>query len=146
MSNRNGGGQQEQKKRWYGALERKMLDKTFGARIIEFKKACDSYQFSPEHKQIIVEVYTTLDSLLPRRNFIVHGVTYEVGFDDAAPKAYRVGIPKGNLNYFNEFSLSRADVEHSFPVERVREAIADCRNLANKLAPIANHLVQSMVC
>jgi|SRR5581483_1871534 len=124
---------------------REMLNETFGTRIKEFKRACDSYQFLPEHKQIIDEAYTALDALLPRRNFIVHGITHEIGFGDATPKAYRVGIPKGNLNYLNEFVLSHADVEHSFSAERVREATADCQNLTNKLAPIVTHLVQRMV-
>jgi hypothetical protein len=122
-----------------------MLDKTFGARIKKFERACSGYEFTAEHRETIDTVIKGLDDLLPRRNFIVHGNTYEIGLAGNEPKAYRIGAPKGNVDYLNEFLRHDADVKHSFPVERVRQATADCRGLASKLEYIANHLVNSAV-
>jgi hypothetical protein len=133
-----------QDKRHFQEIHLEMLDKTFGARIRELKKSCRDYTFTAEHRQTIDAAIIDLDNLLPRRNLIVHGVTFEVGFGDKEPKAYRIGAPKGNIDYMNDFLRYAADVEHSFSVERVRQAIGDCKTLASKLGPIITHMVNLM--
>jgi hypothetical protein len=130
-----------QNKKHFQEVHLEMLDETFGTRIKEFKRACSGYEFTTEHRETIDAAIRALDGLLPRRNLIVHGVTYEIGLAGNEPKAYRIGVPKGNIDYMNEFLRHAADVEHSFPVERVRQATADCKTLASKLGPITTYLV-----
>jgi hypothetical protein len=113
-----------------------MLDKTFGVRLKEFKKVSGAYAFTEHNRRRIDEAIIGLDDLLPRRNLIIHGYTYEVRFGDSQPKVYRVGIPKGNLDYMNQFLVHAADVKHSFSAGQVRQAVIDCKVLANKLGPI----------
>jgi hypothetical protein len=133
-----------QNKKHFEEVYLETLDKTFGARIKEFKRACSHYAFTPDQRATIDAAIVGLDDLLPRRNLIVHGITYEVGFAGSEPKAYRIGIPRGNIDYMNQFLRDGADVEHSFPVERVRQAIADCKALASILGPITAHLVKML--
>ncbi len=122
-----------------------MLGETFGNRIKAFKRACSNYAFNAEHCEALDAAIAELDDLLPRRNFIVHGVTYEVGFGDDEPKAYRIGVPKGNIDYLNEFLRHTTSVDHSFPIERVRQATADCKFLASKIGSIVTHLLNLFV-
>jgi hypothetical protein len=134
-----------QDKRSLDEIHLEWLDDTFGDRIKVFEKVCNSYSFTKEYREIINLIVKNLRNLLPRRNLIVHGMTHEVAFGGSEARAYRVGLPKGNLDYLNQFSLRAGDVEHSFPVERVRQATDDCRAIASDLAPITNHLAQLCV-
>jgi hypothetical protein len=122
-----------------------MLDKTFGVRLRGFKKICAEYQFKAEHHATIDEALLALDKLLPRRNLIIHGTTFDVGFGNKEARAYRVGVPKGNIEYMQQFLRKAADVEHSFSQEQVRQASADCRTLASKLGPIIADLLKALV-
>ncbi|MDA9512065.1 hypothetical protein XI04_03105 [Bradyrhizobium sp. CCBAU 11430] len=131
-----------QNKRHFTEVYLDMLNETFGTRIKEFKKSIQSYAFSPEHRAALDTATQALDDLLPRRNMIVHGSTYQVGFAGAPPEAYRVGIPKGDPDFLNEFMKQSGNVEHSFPVARVRQATADCKSISAMITPITNHLVQ----
>ena len=92
-----------QNKKHFEEIYLALLNETFGTRLREFKKAVSGYSFSAEHRATIDAAIIVLDGLLPRRNMIVHGVTMEVGFGDAEPKAYRIGIPNGDLDYLNKF-------------------------------------------
>src|SRR5215475_1259165 len=113
-------------KKHFESVYLEMLNETFGTRLREFKKAVTAYPFTATHRKVIDEAIVALDDLLPRRNMIVHGVTMEVGFGNAAPKPYRIGIPKGDLNYLNKFMRNAASVEHAFPIEGVLQATSDC--------------------
>src|SRR5262245_50460974 len=67
------------------SLERlfnEFIDKTFGEKIKLFKAACDARPFCDEHRAILTGAYTDLDNLLPKRNFIVHGSTYQIAKGD----------------------------------------------------------------
>jgi hypothetical protein len=134
-----------QPRRDFNEVHLEMLDKTFGARLREFKKICGAYQFTAPHRATIDEAIIGLDDLLPRRNLIIHGTTFEVSFGEKEAKAYRIGAPKGNIGYMHEFLRKAADVEHSFSPEQVREASADCRTLASKLGPIIGDLLKELV-
>jgi hypothetical protein len=83
------------------------MDKTMGDKIIEFKRVCDSYQFTERQRAILNEINTELDRLVQKRNWIVHGTTYQIGknADDAQP--YRIGKTRGDrggLGCLNSFS------------------------------------------
>jgi hypothetical protein len=66
-----------QNKRPFQQVHLEMLGETFGNRVRAFKNACRDYQFAAEHRQSIDEAIMCLDALLPRRNLIVHGITFE---------------------------------------------------------------------
>ncbi|MET4802569.1 hypothetical protein [Bradyrhizobium sp. LB11.1] len=121
-----------------------MLNETFGTRIKEFKKSIQNYAFSPEHRAALDTATKALDDLLPRRNLIVHGSTYQVGFGGAPPEAYRIGAPKGDQEFLNEFMRQQGNVEHSFTASRIRRATADCKSISAMISPITTHLVQLM--
>ena len=54
------------------------MGKTFGQKIGSFIM-CQAHQFSDAHQRILKDVCDDLDKLLPKRNFIVHGTTYQIG-------------------------------------------------------------------
>ena len=110
----------------FNEVHLEVLDKTFGVRLREFKKVCGAYQFKAPHRATIDEAIIGLDDLLPRRNLIIHGTTFEISFGKKEAKAYRIGAPKGTP-------------------EQVREASADCRTLASKLGPIIGDLLKELV-
>ncbi|TPQ32983.1 hypothetical protein C2U70_20370 [Bradyrhizobium guangdongense] len=122
-----------------------MLDKTFGARIREFKKAAALYDFSAEQRVSLDEIFADLDSILPKRNFIVHGTTMEMGVGDGPIVAYRVGAPKGNIHYLNEVISSTGQAAHVFTAERIRQVTTECMNIAGRLGPILNFMVNKLV-
>jgi hypothetical protein len=122
-----------------------LLDKTFGQRLRELKKVSAAYPFTEAHRATVDGAITGLDILLPKRNLIIHGTTFEVGFGNEPGKAYRIGSPKGNIDYMNEFLRNAADVEHSFSPEQVRQVSADCRMLSSKLGPIIADLLKALV-
>jgi hypothetical protein len=130
-----------QDKKHFNEVHLDLLNETFGTRIKEFKKACGSYAFAAEHQKTIDLAINDIEQLLPKRNFIVHGVTFEVGFGADEIRAYRIGITKGNLDYLNEFARQAGNVEHAFTAEKIRQATNQCRAIASKLGTITAHLV-----
>lgn len=94
---------------------------SFGPKIEWFKKWCEFGAVSKERRPILDRVYKNLDELLPKRNFLVHGETWEGSFKGRPRQAYRVGIVKKNLAYLDEFDRG----EHGanvFDLEQVRVA------------------------
>jgi hypothetical protein len=134
-----------QDKKHFEEVHLALLNETFGTRLNEFKKAVAGYPFSTEHRVTIEAAVLALEGLLPRRNMIVHGVTMEVGFGSAEPKAYRIGVPKRDLNYLNKFLRHAANVEHSFSIAQVRQATADCKTLSGNLALLNTYLINLLV-
>jgi|SRR5215475_7543198 len=54
-------------------LFNEFMDQTLGTNIRMVKAASNGYPFCDEHRVILVDAYSDLDALLPKRNFIVHG-------------------------------------------------------------------------
>jgi hypothetical protein len=79
------------------------MGKTFGQKISAFKDACDAHAFSDAHRAILNEVYIALDELLPKRNFIVHGHTYQLGALENVPaQPYRIGMQRGDGDFLSK--------------------------------------------
>jgi hypothetical protein len=129
----------------HNSIHRKLLNETFGTKLREFKKACKTYKFFREHQLIIQHATVALDGLLPRRNLIVHGTTFDVKFGDKEAVAYRIGAARGNVEYMNQFVRKAGDVEHAFSSDQVRQASADCRMLSSRLGPIVADLLKQLV-
>jgi hypothetical protein len=107
--------------------------KTFGPRVEWFKKYCDHYVEFDDQKEALKKIYKVLDELLPKRNYIVHGETWEGTFEGNPRQPYRVGLVKKNLEYLDEFERA----EHGpsvFDVHQVRIATKLCLNVLAALA------------
>jgi hypothetical protein len=107
--------------------------KPFGPKVEWFKKYCNHYVLLDEKKEALKKVYKELDELLQKRNFIVHGETWEGAFKGQPRQHYRVGLVKKNLEYLDEFERA----EHGpnvFDVRQVRTATKLCVKILDALA------------
>lgn len=106
--------------------------KPFGDKIGIFKRWCDFGGVPDEQKAALQKVYKELDGLRPKRNFIVHGETWDGAFKGKSQQPYRVGLVKGNLEYLDEFERA----EHGtnvFDVHQVRTATQLCIRIRDAL-------------
>jgi hypothetical protein len=79
--------------------------KTFGPKIDWFKEWTSNPEaFSSENQLILNQVYKNLIELLPKRNSLIHGETYQEEFKGRPKQPYRVGVIKKNIQYLEEFS------------------------------------------
>ena len=97
----------------------------FGPKIEWFKKWCEFCGVTDEKRPTLNNVYEDLDQLLPKRNFLVHGETWEGAFKGQARQRYRVGLIKRNLEYLDEFDRGERG-DNVFNVEQVRAATQLC--------------------
>jgi hypothetical protein len=76
------------------ALLGEFLKKTFGPKIDWYEEVCQNAPFTNAQRARLDESCVLLKELLPKRNLIIHGVTYEIGRGDEPPEMYRIGIKK----------------------------------------------------
>jgi hypothetical protein len=77
--------------------------KPFHDKIKLFNEWVDFGGVLESQKARLQQVYTDLEELRKKRNFLVRGETWEGKFDGGSRKPYRVGLVKGNLEYLHEF-------------------------------------------
>jgi hypothetical protein len=99
--------------------------KTFKDKIGIFKKWCDFGGVPDKQKSALHKVYKELEELRPKRNFIVHGETWEGTFKGKSQQPYSVGLVKGNLEYLDEFERAEHG-QNVFDVHQVRTATQLC--------------------
>jgi hypothetical protein len=102
--------------------------KTFGPRIDWFKEWCKKLGLTEAQKELVERIFALLDKLLPKRNFLVHGNSFVESFDGKNPKAYRVGVVRGDLNWLTKFDFG-VHGDNVFTIEQIREAIKICNDL-----------------
>ncbi|NEW96870.1 hypothetical protein [Rhodopseudomonas sp. BR0G17] len=108
----------------YEWLFDEMSKRTFGQKIEFFKcYTSDDEQFLPENFIIRDQVYQNLDALLPQRNAIIHGETYEDQFRGRPRQPYRVGVIKKNIQYLEDYTMDKHG-PNVFTVKQVRDATA----------------------
>jgi hypothetical protein len=108
--------------------------KPFGEKIKSFKTWCDSG--APEaQKPALQAIYKSLDELLPKRNFIVHGETREGAFKGKPRQLYRVGLIKNNLEYLDEFDRGEHG-RNTFDVSQVKATSQLCRKILGAIADL----------
>jgi hypothetical protein len=110
---------------------------TFSGKIKWFRKWCAhrDEHFSAANKTRLRTIYKDLDELLPKRNSLVHGETYEEDLSGAGKQTYRVGVEKDNLEYLEEFSRGKKKGT-IFSVQRVRETTKQCARIRADLNAI----------
>jgi len=112
----------------YEWLFDQMSERTFGDKIKFFKLyTSNGEQFSAENLVLRDQIYKDIDALLPQRNSIVHGETYEDQFAGRSKQPYRVGVIKKNINYIEDYSMDKHG-PNVFTVNQVNDATA----LANR--------------
>jgi hypothetical protein len=102
--------------------------KTFGLKIDCFKDWLPPSEVSDVKKPILQRVYKDLEELLPKRNYLIHGETWEGSFKGKPKQPYRVGVVKDNLDYLDEFDRAQHG-PNVFDVEQVREATKLCKKI-----------------
>jgi hypothetical protein len=108
----------------YERLFDEMSARTFGKKIEFFKEyTSDDDQFTPENLILRDQIYKDLDDLLPQRNSIVHGETYEYQFGGRPKQPYRLGVIKKNIKYIEDFSMDKHG-PNVFTVRGVKDATA----------------------
>jgi hypothetical protein len=117
---------------------------TFGPKIDQFKKAFSEYPFSELRRAELAAITLKLEDLLPKRNSLVHGETYEVGFNGELAVPYRIGVTKKDFDYLNKF-VANKDSEHAFNVPRIQETCAQCREIHKQMGEITNELMNALV-
>lgn len=106
----------------YEWLFDEMSKRTFQQKIEFFKLYTgDDEQFTPENRILRDQIYKDLDELLPKRNSIVHGETYEHQFDGRPKQPYRLGVIKKNIKYIEDFTMDKHG-PNVFTVRGVKEA------------------------
>jgi hypothetical protein len=103
----------------------------FGKLISWFEDYCDHYDVLDEHKNVI----KLLNELLTKRNYIVHGATWEGAFAGGARKPYRVGIERDNVDYLDDFDHAKHG-PNVFDAEQVRAATKFASNIVDALEDI----------
>lgn len=102
--------------------------KTFGPKVDWFKTWVE-FGGVPSNKRAIVDrVYDNLKALRSKRNFIVHGETWQGAFDGQHRQAYRVGVVKQNLEYLDEFDRGQHG-DNVFSLSEVKEVTKLCRDI-----------------
>jgi len=108
------------------------LSGPFGPKITAFKDWCNLSGVSDTKKPILQRVYSGLDNLLPKRNLLVHGETWQGKIMGKSPQPYRVGIIKKELDYIDAFERGE-HAENVFSVEQIREVTKECRTIISDL-------------
>ena len=88
------------------------------------------------------KVFDRLKPLVRKRNLIVHGTTYEIGFSkDEDVVAYRIGAPRGNVEDMQQFLDNRSNVLHSFTSEQVKSVSKLCNELRGEIGDVVTQVM-----
>jgi hypothetical protein len=101
--------------------------------------------FSDEHRAILNEAYSDLDALRPKRNFIVHGSTHQIGLSDKPTQPYRIGKRQGDYDFLNDAILNDFTDPHVFTVERIDKVTEEFVALGSKLGKVATEIMMALV-
>jgi hypothetical protein len=118
------------------------MGETFGGKIKIFKARCRTRNFTDAHRKILDEVELELAGLLPKRNLIVHGTTYQLGKDGTPPQPYRIGMTKAG-EFMNE-AIADLNAPHVFTVDRINETTAKFVALRANLGVVTNEVITGL--
>lgn len=102
--------------------------KTFGPKVDWFKTWVEFGGVPSDKRAIVDRVNKNLKALRSKRNFIVHGETWQGAFSGQPSQAYRVGVVKQNLEYLDEFDRGQHG-DNVFSLSEVREVTKLCRDI-----------------
>ena len=99
---------------------------TFGPKVDWFKKWVEFAGAPSERRTIVDRLYENLAALRSKRNFLVHGETWQGAFGGPR-QPYRVGVVRYNLEYLDEFDRGEHG-DNVFSLSEVNEVTALCRS------------------
>ena len=79
-----------------------------------------------------------------KRNFIVHGETWDGAFKGKPRQPYRIGLVKDNVDYLDDFEHSKHG-ENVFDVQQVRAATQLAIRIRDALAKMREDMVAGAV-
>ncbi|MCK1639133.1 hypothetical protein IVA95_16365 [Bradyrhizobium sp. 157] len=101
---------------------------TFGPKVDWFKKWVEFGAVPFEKRPIVERVYKNLATLHSKRNFLVHGETWQGAFNGQPRQAYRVGVVRQNLEHLDEFDRGQHG-ENVFSLPEVKEVTKVCHDI-----------------
>jgi len=99
---------------------------TFGPKVGWFKEWVEFAGVPSAKRAIVDRVYQNLKEIHSKRNFVVHGETWQGAFNGQHRQAYRVGVVKQNLEYLDEFDRGEHG-ENVFSLSEVNQLTKLCR-------------------
>jgi hypothetical protein len=105
----------------------------FAKKIEIFTKWCNFGGVPDEQRPTLQKVYKDLHELQYKRNFIVHGETWEGSFKGKSRQPYRLGLVRGNLEYLDEFERAEHG-DNVFDIQQIRAATQLCVRVHGDLA------------
>ena len=90
------------------------------------------------------DVYSKLDLLLPKRNFIVHGSTHELFTKDKAKQWYRIGMARGNADYFVQAFKENLTGPHVFTTVGIVAVTDEFIALRKKLDDVTTAMLDGL--
>jgi hypothetical protein len=113
---------------------------TFGTKRKLFIRWCEFGSVPLEQEAMVKGLYKDTADLQEKRNFIVHGETWEGGLKGQPPQPYRVGLVAENLEYLDEFERG----EHGpnvFNLQQLRKASTLCKKISGALQTMHSEIV-----
>jgi hypothetical protein len=122
-------------------ITQEFLPLTLGQRVDLADRLGRAHNFSAPQAKLLAGAFDQLKEMVKKRNLIVHGTTYEIGFSGENVVPRRIGVPRGNLEYMQQFIQNRGDVLHSFTAEQVKEAAVLCDELRGAIGKVVTKVM-----
>jgi len=122
------------------ALFEDFAERTFGGKIPWFKDRCDASEVLKKYKPELTKIYAEMGTLKTKRNYLVHGETYEESFKGRPKAPYRVGVTADNVDYLHEFEQQKHG-DNVFTIQQVKDVTATCLDLRRRVEAIRTDVI-----
>jgi len=117
---------------------------TFGPKIDWLKKRCANSEPMKKYKAELDRIYTEMDGLLKKRNYLTHGETYEESFKGRPRAPYRVGMTKDNVEYLDDFDHAQHG-DNVFDIQQVKDATNVCVQIRESIEAVGQDLSDNAI-
>jgi len=124
------------------ALFEDYAERPFGKKIPWFEERCNASEALKPYKSELTKLYADMRALKTKRNYLVHGETYEASFRGRPRAPYRVGVTPDNVEYLDDFDHQKHG-ENVFDIEQVKATTAECSRLKEQVIRIRLELIGS---
>ncbi|MCA6101003.1 hypothetical protein [Bradyrhizobium australafricanum] len=115
-------------------------ERPFGKKIPWFEERCNASEALKQYKSELTQIYADMRTLKTKRNYLVHGETYEASFKRRPRAPYRVGVTPDNVEYLDDFDHQQHG-ENVFDIEQVKAAMAQCAKLKDQVVRIRAEVI-----
>lgn len=124
------------------ALFEDYAERPFGKKIPWFEERCNASEALKAYKSELAKLYEEMRALKTKRNYLVHGETYEASFRGRQRAPYRVGVTPDNVEYLDDFDHQKHG-DNIFDIEQVKKTTAECCLLKEQIIKIRLELIGS---